>query len=107
MAVRRLKRLAEYSRELILGAAIVRWSDSRALPLPLVALSQPLAELFGASHFTAHLTKVRMLGARGARWRRRSVPPSGGFTSPGSMYFSLTMSTATYGNDTATCLIDA
>ena len=49
---------------------------------------------------------MRIVGARGARWRRRSVPPSGGFTSPGSMYFFPSMSWAAYGSDTATCRIE-
>ena len=47
------------------------------------------------SHACAHRTSVRIDGARGARFQRRSVPPSGGFTSCGSMYFTPSMSTAT------------
>jgi len=81
--------------------------QSCALPPPLVAPFQSLAELFGAVLFCAHRTSVRIDGTRGARWRRRSVSPSGGFTSAGSMYFFPSMSWAAYGSDAATCRIDA
>ena len=80
---------------------------SLARLLPLVAPAQPLAELLGAVAFQRPLDQVAQDGARGARWRRRSVPPSGGFTSPGSMYFFPSMSWAAYGSDTATCRIEA
>jgi hypothetical protein len=55
------------------------------------------------SHRMASLTRVRRLGARGAHWRRRSGSPVGGFTSPGSMYFSPSSNSRTNGSVTQTC----
>ena len=80
---------------------------SLALLLSLVAASQFLAEFLGDVAFLRQPDQVRSDGARGARWRRRSVSPSGGFTSPGSMYFFPSISWAAYGSDTATCRTEA
>ena len=66
------------------------------------APSHQLAELLGAvTHACAHRTSVSIDGAHGAPWRRRSVAPSSGLTSPGIRYFFSSMSWAAYGSDTA------
>jgi hypothetical protein len=75
-----------------LGAAAANRWQSLAL-LPLAAAFQPLAQFLGRLAFQGQLDQaLRIDGARGARWRRRSVSPSGGFTSCGSMYLTWSMS---------------
>jgi hypothetical protein len=64
-----------------------RTSRFSALLLPLVSLLSGLLSSSALSHLIAKRTSEGGGGPRGARCRRNSVSPSGGFTSPGSMYW--------------------